>query len=272
MRRMTIAVAMLMGLGLLSVAADAQDEGISLNLQKAKLGTAIDILRQDTGLNFIIGPDVDEDQTVSISVDNKSIEKVLQLLLESRGLTFEKVEGVYLIKKQDAGGGGQEPGMVNAPGRPAGGATRPAPAPGRPARPGAVTATRPGAAPAAPGAVGGDGAPTVSSKRYERINLAYAYAPGIAMLFENGEALLYSDIDPWASSLSGGGGGGGGGFGGGGGGLGGGGGGFGGGGGGFGGGGGGGFGGGGGGLGGGGRGGGGFGGGGNRGGGGFGGF
>jgi len=93
-----------------------------------------------------------------------------------------------------------------------------------------MTGPRPGAgaSTAAPGA--DTGAPTVSSKRYEKIKLIYAYAPGLAEAL-GGEPLLYSDIDPWAGSVGTGGGGGG--FGGGGGGFGGGGGWFGGGGGGF---------------------------------------
>lgn len=217
-RRVPLLVAMALLVGGLAYAQDEQT--VSVNLKDASLRDAIDILHQETGLQFIIGPDVNEDQKVNMNVDNMGIERILKLLLEPRGLTFEKVEGVYLINPKraagagDAGGGGGG-GMTRptTPTRP----TRPTTAPTRPTRPGAGGETvRPGGTtPAAAG--GATGTPTVASKRYERINLQYAYAPGLAYAL-GGEALMYSQIDPWAGSVGGMGGGGfgGGGFGGGG--------------------------------------------------------
>lgn len=55
------------------------------------------------------------------------------------------------------------------------------------------------------------GSPVVEAKPHPQIiKLNYAYAPGIAVLLQNhktgvrGQALLYSQIDPWAGSLMGG--------------------------------------------------------------------
>ena len=218
--------AALLALTLWSGAALAQNQQmVTLDLRDAPLVEAIKILSQETGLQFILGPDVDPDKRVNVSVTNKPVEKALELLLQSAGgLTFEKVEGVYIIRK--AGGGGNagmpagggtttRPGTAPAPPRP--GATPPVPPrPGATSRPGAT----PGATPTAPGggATGAAGSPTVSSKRYEKINVKFAFAPGLARAFVKGKALYYADMDTMAQGIGGTGGGigGGGGFGGGG--------------------------------------------------------
>jgi len=46
------------------------------------------------------------------------------------------------------------------------------------------------------------GHPTLMMHRYEKIIIQYGYAPGLAMSL-GGKALLYSQMDPWASSFGG---------------------------------------------------------------------
>ena len=209
-RSLLLSMAMFCALG----AVRAQDDVVSLEIKDAPLGEAIKILSAETNIQFILGPNVNDEQKITISVSNQPVEKALNLLLTAAGnLKAEKVDGVYIIQAADAGG--------NTPGAPGAGMPRPGagaamPRPATPSRPGSMPGPRPAAGTSAPGMTGTDaGAPTVSSKRYEKINLIYAYAPGLAEAL-GGEPLLYSDIDPWAGSVGNSGGGGGGGFGGGG--------------------------------------------------------
>lgn len=110
------AIALLVGIG----PARAQDQTVTLDIRDATLADAIKILGQETGIQFILGPDVDPDTRVTMSVEDKPVERVLDLLLQVAGnLTAEKVEGVYIIRGAGAGapaGGGMTPTTPTRPG------------------------------------------------------------------------------------------------------------------------------------------------------------
>ncbi|MCC7494598.1 MAG: STN domain-containing protein [Fimbriimonadaceae bacterium] len=209
---------MLVGVLLWVGTAAAQQDGINLDLKDAPLSEAIGLLGKEAALQFIFGPDVNKDTKVTISIENKTPEQALKLLLQvAGGLSYENVDGVYIIKG-GAGGAPTRPTMPTGPTTPTG-PTQPARPVAPPPRPGAGA----GATTAPAGGTETAGTPTVESKRYQKIDLKFMFAPGFASMFRKGVPLYYIDIDSFASALGGRGGGG---FGGGGGGLGGGGGGL----------------------------------------------
>ena len=183
----------------------ADDNLISLDIKDASLSEALKILSKEAGIQFIVSPDVDAEKKVTISVDNKPPQKILEIMLSSiGGLQYEVVEGVYVIKPK--AGAAMQP----AAGAPAAGpAAPPRPTPGAPPppRPGArPTATAGGGTAGAGGAMPGGGAtgtPTEKAKRYERILVRYIPAAGLASVFERGKPLYYTDLDPWAAQLGG---------------------------------------------------------------------
>ncbi len=109
-RSLLVTMAMFCALGV----ASAQDEDlVSLDIKDAPLGEAIKILSAETNIQFILGPNVNDDQKITISIANKPVERALELLLQAAGtLKAEKVDGVYIIQSPATAGAAPGAGMA----------------------------------------------------------------------------------------------------------------------------------------------------------------
>lgn len=202
--------------------AQAKAPTVNLEIKGATLADTLKLVHDEVQVDFIIDPRVNQSVKITASVTDKPIEQALRLILnQATNLTFENVDGVYIIKPAPSAttpatateppaipGAAALPGALPGPAAPR---VRPAnPLPVLPGPAAAKTPSLPGPG-AQPGVAGGaTGAPVVESKPLPKLlYLKYAYAPGIAVLLENkttkvrGQALLYSQIDPWAGALSG---------------------------------------------------------------------
>ena len=99
---------------------DPAKEKISIDLRDANLRDAIDLIFKDTSLNHVVAQGV-YGTGVTLRLDNIEREQALRILLESRGLEYNVVDGVYMIKPKEAA-------QVVGPG--AGAGAQPGPGPG----------------------------------------------------------------------------------------------------------------------------------------------
>lgn len=83
--------------------ANSQEAKVSLNMQNVQLEKVLDAIEAQTEYLFISNRHVDLNQRVSVSVENKSVQEVLEVILANTGLTFNW-EGVNIVlsKKADA--------------------------------------------------------------------------------------------------------------------------------------------------------------------------
>lgn len=70
---------------------------VDLKLADASLEEAIDVLRDMTGLNFIVDSAVDRAKKVSLQVRGVRLSTALKLLLKPHGLGAKLQDGVWLI-------------------------------------------------------------------------------------------------------------------------------------------------------------------------------
>ena len=101
---MKVIVALVCAIGLMSSYADSGAQVSKLNFQ-IKKGTVKDVLEtieEQTGLSFMYDNALfDVNRSISLSVDNESVEKVLEKLLVSENLKYEKVNRYIVITASD---------------------------------------------------------------------------------------------------------------------------------------------------------------------------
>ena len=76
--------------------ANSQEAKVSLNMQNVQLEKVLDAIEAQTEYLFISNRHVDLNQRVSVSVENKPVQEVLETVLSGIGLSFE-MEGVNII-------------------------------------------------------------------------------------------------------------------------------------------------------------------------------
>ena len=76
--------------------ANSQEAKVSLNMQNVQLEKVLDAIEAQTEYLFISNRHVDLNQRVSVSVENKSVQEVLEIVLKNTGLTFNQ-EGVNIV-------------------------------------------------------------------------------------------------------------------------------------------------------------------------------
>lgn len=184
----------------------AAEPMITLDVKGSSLAEVIDIIHKEAQIDFIFDPRINQSVKITASIENKTLNQSLTLILSQCNLSFENIEGVIVIKPQEVKV--DQPTIapmpvVQAP------TTKPLSPVVKPNKPVATPAPIPGAATQS----NNTGIPNVESKPMPKlVYLKYAYAPGIAVLLQNkktgvkGTALLYSQVDPWAGAMSGGGG------------------------------------------------------------------
>ena len=81
--------------------ANSQEAKVSLNMQNVQLEKVLDAIEAQTEYLFISNRHVDLNQRVSVSVENKSVQEVLEVILANTGLTFNW-EGVNIVLSKKA--------------------------------------------------------------------------------------------------------------------------------------------------------------------------
>ena len=79
--------------------AFGQDQTITLDLRNVKMEEVLQEIRNQTDVSFIFNhEELEKAPRISISVNQKTIEEVLNIALQNSGLTYEKVNGTIVIK------------------------------------------------------------------------------------------------------------------------------------------------------------------------------
>ena len=80
--------------------ANSQNAKVSLNKNRVQLQEVLDEIESQTDYLFISNRDLDLTQKVSVRVKDKSVQEVLEKVLENAGLTFT-MEGVNIILSKE---------------------------------------------------------------------------------------------------------------------------------------------------------------------------
>ena len=94
------AICVAIALFCLNLTVDAQS--ITLNMSNVTVKQAMDELKNQSGYSFVFSSnDVDTRKMISLSVENLSIEKVVEQILEGQGVTYEIQGKNIILKKED---------------------------------------------------------------------------------------------------------------------------------------------------------------------------
>ena len=84
---------------LFAIAVQAQSDLITLKLNDVSIETAIDEIRNQTDVSFIVNDEeISAAPKISVSLEDVTVEVVLTEILKNTGLTFEKVNNTIVIK------------------------------------------------------------------------------------------------------------------------------------------------------------------------------
>lgn len=88
----------------LSVSANtyAQQERVSLQMEKVTLKTLLDEIQEQTQLHFMLNQKLGERLgLVTVHVTNETVEQVLEKIFKDTGLTYKFMDGIIVVKEQE---------------------------------------------------------------------------------------------------------------------------------------------------------------------------
>ncbi|MBI5708428.1 MAG: hypothetical protein HZC36_15705 [Armatimonadetes bacterium] len=97
-----------------------EEQRLDLRLDNADLATAVQMLGQKTGLQFVIEPSEEPFKPISLNLKGQTLESVLKALCTSAGATFRREEGGYYVIGRAKAAPPIEAGTATAPPKSAG--------------------------------------------------------------------------------------------------------------------------------------------------------
>ena len=89
-------------LGLLfSQNVDVESEKITLHADDAPLAIVLSMLAEESGYNIVTGPNVNEQDKLSIHLDDVAVNEAINLIIRASGLSYEIIGKSILVAKQD---------------------------------------------------------------------------------------------------------------------------------------------------------------------------
>ncbi|MBO9635764.1 MAG: STN domain-containing protein, partial [Chitinophagaceae bacterium] len=106
LQRRHLSIAMMIAFFFLSihqVAANVQEQPITISLKNAPLETVFAEIRKQTGINFIYTKDLlQRTSKVSIDVHNESLQRVMELIMKDQPLSYTLLDEYVVIKKKQS--------------------------------------------------------------------------------------------------------------------------------------------------------------------------
>jgi len=82
------------------IIADKQDQLISLHADNAPLTIVLSMLADESGYNIVTGPNVNEQDQLSIHLDDVAVSEAINLIIRASGLSYEIIGNSILVAKQ----------------------------------------------------------------------------------------------------------------------------------------------------------------------------
>ena len=80
---------------------EEQEQTISLHADDAPLAIVLSMLAEESGYNIVTGPNVNEQDKLSIHLDEVAVSEAINLIIRASGLSYEIIGNSILVAKQD---------------------------------------------------------------------------------------------------------------------------------------------------------------------------
>ena len=74
---------------------------ISLHAEDAPLAIILSMLAEESGYNIVTGPNVNEQDKLSIHLDEVTVSEAINLIIRASGLSYEIIGNSILVARQD---------------------------------------------------------------------------------------------------------------------------------------------------------------------------
>tara|TARA_B100000519_G_scaffold51167_1_gene41637 strand:+ start:208 stop:1671 length:1464 start_codon:yes stop_codon:yes gene_type:complete len=82
-------------------AIEDKEQTISLHADDAPLAIVLSMLAEESGYNIVTGPNVNEQDKLSIHLDEVAVSEAINLIIRASGLSYEIIGNSILVAKQD---------------------------------------------------------------------------------------------------------------------------------------------------------------------------